>query len=196
MRKMLAVAILLFGVLGTVRASIIVVAPTVSTAGSFTITQDIKFTITTGQGAGAISFVLDEWVTSDGSQNTSNYSPALAIQINSGPVQTYGTSFFRDNFVITSGSLTPNDGNFVVPSLPALAINDTLTVKAATYTISPVSNFNPQCTQTFSGNMFLSGNAGGNPMISTVVAVPEPTSIAFLAAGGLALVARRRRVAA
>lgn len=195
MKKLLALAVLLFVVMGTARASVIVIAPTASVAGSFTITQDITFTITTGVTGGSLIFVMDEWVTSDGSQTFSSFSPALSLAVNGGAAQPYSANYFVDNYDFTGTAATPNDGYFFTQVSPALAINDTVTLKAATYTISAVPDFNPQATQTFTGNMFVV--TGGNNKVSNTVslAVPEPASITFLAAGGLALFARRRRIA-
>ena len=57
------------------QSALIVVAPTSSTNGSLTITNDIIFTITTAGNASL--FALDEWVTSDG---TPEYHPILGFE--------------------------------------------------------------------------------------------------------------------
>jgi hypothetical protein len=197
LKRIVLAAVLLFGVLGTVRAAVVVVGPTASNAGSLTITQDITFTITTGVTGGDVNFffVLDEWVISDGGRDLATIPPLL-ISLNGGAPRTYGSigSFggeIVDNFTGDLGFLTPDDGYFYYFGSPNLKTGDTVTLEAATYPIAPVSGFNPQATQTFTGNLFMATSNG--PFSNTVAAAPEPVSGAFLAMGGLPLFVRRRR---
>ena len=75
-----------------------------------------------------------------------------------------------------------------------------MTLLAGTYTLGAVSGFNPQATQTFTGNMFLSN--GNSARISNIVAagpVPELSTWALPGLGGtglLGLTLRRRPRAA
>lgn len=174
-------------------AAIVVVAPTSSTSGSFTITQDITFTLNTGIAAGgSLLFVLDEWVISDGGRTDDNFAPQLSISLNGGASQTYGSGNFSDNLNSTSGNVTPNDGFFYASgSHPALSSGDTVALLAGSYSLPAISNFNLQATQTFTGNLFMANNATG-VRVSDIVAAPEPGTAALLL-GGLALLTSRRR---
>jgi len=168
-------------------AAIVVVAPTPTTPGSVEITQDINFTITTSTVA--MILVLDEWVTSDGGMDATNISPDLAFSINGGPTITR-ESLFYDNFNGVTGTITANDGLFLWTSFISLDAGDTLTVKSGTYTLQAAGFFNPQVTQTFTGNVFLTDSNGF--IMSNVVAIPEPSST-FLMGVGACLIAMLRR---
>lgn len=184
-------------------ADIIVVAPTGSSTGTFTITQDITFTITTGVNLGQsdpLHFVFDNWVsTFDGASTIVSYSPKISISINGGAPQTFATGSFIDNYGNNPSSiLTPTDGYFTVGAGPVLSVNDTLTLKAGTYTLgaAPTDTFNPQCTQTFTGDMFIYDAASNK--ITANTAVPEPGATTFLSLGLTAILGtlRRRRLTA
>jgi hypothetical protein len=173
------------------QAALVVVAPTSSTNGSLTITNDITFTISTAGNAAL--FALDEWVTSDGTQNGSPFA-ALAISLNGAAPFTRDGELF-DNLNSTAGAVTPNDGYLFFGPTFGVAIGDTVTLKAGTYTLGATPGFNPQANQTFTGNMFIADNSG--TQLSNIVAasaVPEPTTIGLLAVGGITglAVARRR----
>ena len=190
---LLHVALALLGLLAITAphagGQVVVVAPTASTNGSVTFTQDITFTITTAGNAGA--FILDDWVTNDGTNSASVFS-GLAISQNGGAsFMLHGS--LRDNLGANVASLTVDDGYFNVTNSFGVAVNDTITVLAGTYTLGAADGFNPQATQTFTGNMFIT-DTGAN-RISEVVLVPEPTTLGLLIVGGmLGLAASRRRV--
>jgi hypothetical protein len=182
------------------QAGITVIGPTSSTAGSFQITEDITFTITT---AGKIrSFVLDEWVTSDGSWTFALLSSILdptgtplLISINHATPFANSYSHFIDNHYSGTG-ITPNDGYFYLDPTVSVSIGDTVTLKAGTYGLLPISGFNPQATQVFTGNMFITDTNGNRA--SNIVAVPEPQAVTLLmgAAAISAALHRRRAVGA
>jgi hypothetical protein len=171
-----------------VNGDIIVVAPTATTDGSFQITSDITFTVTANGTANV--FVLDEWVNSDSSWNFANYSPDLLISVNGGASGSYAGRF-SDNFTFSAAQLSANDG-YLVPNVGILvAPGDTVTLKAGTYALGAVEGFNPQATQTFSGNMFITNAVG--EQLSNTVAVPEPSTLCLVIAAGLKMLAIRRK---
>jgi hypothetical protein len=171
------------------RAAIIVVAPTTSTNGSLTVTNDITFPITTGGNAAL--FALDEWVTSDGTENSSPFA-GLLITLDGGAPFTRNASLF-DNLNSTAGAVTPNDGYIFLGSTLGVVVGDTVTLDPGTYTLGATAGFNPQTNQTFTGNMFIADNTGTR--LSDVVSagpVPEPATCTMLLFGGLAILHRRR----
>lgn len=185
-------------------AAVIVTLPTASTAGSVVITNDINFTITSAGTTNVLYF--DEWVTNDGGRTTfdpANVSPsALNYSLNGGSTLTADwnpTGALADNSNFVFGSVTVNDGflQWAAYSAFTVAVNDVVTIKAATYTLAAGSlpGFNPQANQTFTGNAFLgdfSGNARSG--LTPVGSVPEP-SRALLLMGSLGALLLRRRVA-
>jgi len=177
--------------LATMRAAIVVVAPTASTAGSVTITQDITFTITTAVPGDILKlFVLEEWVTFDGGQNVVTVTPPFSISLNGGAPQTAGSG----DTISDNGYPTPSDGYLaLLHETPAFAAGDTVTLKAGSHAIGAISGFNPQATQTFTGDIFMSTSNGP---ISNTVAAPEPATGALLAMAAGALLGRRSRARA
>lgn len=179
------------------RASIVCVAPTGTTAGSITITAPITFTINSAGFLG--EFVLDEWVTSDGTNTTAFPNLNLAYSING--TAGYGPFSLRDNFAGTNNAVTPNDGLFYLNSTPFVQSGDIVILATGTYTLSAVSGFNPLATQTFNGNIFAGGSAYErlSPSVSAIGNVPEPSTWAVVAAGagllGCVTLLRRRAVA-
>ena len=172
-------------------AAVIVVAPTAVSPGSFQITDDVLFTINVGGNAQA--FVMDEWVVSDGNQSESTIAPDLAVSINGGaPVTRSG--FLSDNVTGFVGALTPNDGYLFANTGFSLSPGNTLLLKAGLYSLAATGSFNPQTTQTFTGNMFVADFHGIR--MSPNVQVPEPTALGLLGLGSLALLRRRRGSAA
>jgi hypothetical protein len=171
-----------------VSADIVVVAPTTSTPGSLHITADITFTITTA-GLGRV-FVFDEWVSSDGGTDSSLFSPAMSISINGNLPGAYPGGLVDNN--LASGQWTPNDGFIIVDSSFSVIVGDTVTLKAGTFSLEAVPRFNPQATQTFTGNMFVTSASG--IQLSNTVAVPEPCDLVLgLTAGVAGLFVRRRK---
>jgi hypothetical protein len=180
------VAILICSAAQQSNAAITVVAPTSTTAGSFNITSDITFTVTNAGTAAAI--IIDEWVISDNFRNFTNLSPNLLLSVNNAPAISFITSF-ADNLNAGGGAVSPNDGYVFLPIGFAVDFGDTVTLLAGVYALSPAAGFNPQASQTFTGNVFLAdANAA---RLSSNVAVPEP-SITGLLLSGVALTALRR----
>ena len=197
-KSLLASLALLTLSLSRADAAIIVTMPTGSTTGSLVITNDIHFTLI---GSLAVDdyfeILLDEWVTSDGSRNASGFASAVSLAKNGSP---FNTTFsgFRDNYIFTTGSITPNDGFLDLRTPVAFAIGDILTLKAATYVLNTSSGMNPLGNQTFTGNAFLAFDyIGGGARLSantSVVGVPEPSRALLLLGGFGALIFRRRRL--
>ena len=167
-------------------AALIVQSPTGSTNGSAQITQDITLIVTTAGQIGILA--LDEWVASDGSNTSSVLLPDLSFSVN-GITQSY-TSFLTDNLNASANDLTSNDGYFFFGG-PTVSVGDIITFSAATYNLIQTSNFNPQATQTFSGNAFIATQSGIR--LSNTVPIPEPSSTMLIGLGTLCLVARRQK---
>lgn len=126
--------------------------------------------------------MLDEWVTSDGTDDFSLLHPNLAYSVN-GTANSSGSSFI-DNFKSTVNGITPNDGVFYFnANYPNVYPGDTVTLAAGTYVLPATSDFNPQATQTFTGNIFVAGYAYER-LSPSVAAVPEPSAWATLVAAG------------
>lgn len=189
--KLIAVSMLLGATIAS-NAAIIAVAPTGSTPGSFEITDDIVFTITT---SGSFQyFVLDEWVTSDGAGTTQSLAPFLSFSIN-GASFTEGSQLI-DNIGFNLGETTPNDGILFINSPFSVTTGDTVTLKAGVYSISSTVGFNPLMTQTFTGDIFLTNGSGVRLSDNATAAIPEPSSAALIfgVASVCVLTLRRRKV--
>ena len=171
-------------------AAIIVVAPSAGSPGSLQVTADINFAITT---AGRVKwFLFDEWVVSDGAQSVANSPSGFSYSQNGGaPASQSG--FFLDNMAATGNDFTPNDGLIILSVGVVVAPGDTFTLKAGLYGVQATSSFNPQGTQTFTGNMFVTNDSGVR--LSGNVLVPEPTALALCGLGSLVLARRQRRPA-
>ena len=190
--------VLLSGAAATSNAAIIFVAPTASTAGSINITQDITVIVTV---AGSAAFLaLDEWVIYDGTANVAVLgSPTVAqffqYSLNGSPNKTGSTqNQIYDN--ISFGSTTVNDGLLLFDasgSGNALTVGQTFTLRAGTFNVQAAAGFNPQATQTFTGNVFLTSANGSRMSANTPAgAVPEPGTALLGALTGLTLLRRRR----
>jgi RNA polymerase subunit RPABC4/transcription elongation factor Spt4 len=167
---------------------VIVVAPTSDTSGSLQITQPISFPITQSEDAWIL--VFQNWVTSDGTSRFANLAPDLAFSLNENANTV--TGIISDNLAFSTFDMAPNDGYLILDGGVSVVSGDTLTLSAGTYTISAVGDFNPQTTQSFTGNMFVADVNGSR--ISEIVAVPEPSAYAaVLGVVSLALLLRRRR---
>ncbi|MCC5839741.1 MAG: PEP-CTERM sorting domain-containing protein [Opitutales bacterium] len=171
-------------------AVIIVIAPTSTTAGSLEITETIHFPIT--QSGEAVIFVFQGWVTSDETSVATFLSPNLSFSLNDNNLNR--SAGIIDSANAASNDIGPNDGYLAWSSFNPVevVVGDTLTLSVGTYSIAAASNFNPQATQTFTGNMFVSNIVGNR--LSEIVAVPEPSLYtALLGLVSLALLLRRRR---
>lgn len=195
--KLIALSALFLAQAAVSRADIIVVAPTASTFGSFEITHDITFTITTAS-INAPRIVFDDWVPLPvaPTQTPSNLSPNISLSFNGGTPftgygQLYGTYAGLPSY---DADVTPNDGILHFPSLGFLSAGDTLTLKAGLYHLYLSESFDSRVTQTFTGNVFLVGADMVRASSIESAAIPEPSAAALLL-GGVAsacVVARRR----
>ncbi len=158
------------------RASVIVVAPTQTAPGSIQFTEDITFTITSS--GFAETFVFDNWVTSDGSLTASQLTPDVFFSLNGGAPFQLATTLY-DNLATNYGEMTPGDGYLFHTGI-AVQPSDILAIKQGSYTLKE-AGFNPEVTQTFTGNMFITNSAG--EIISSQTVVPEPGTLALCSFG-------------
>ena len=188
----------LSGVAATSNAAIIVVAPTTSTAGSINITHDITVIVTV---AGSATFLaLDEWVIADSATTNAVLGSPTAAQsfqysLNGSPNKT-GSSQNEIYDNISFGSVTANDGLLIfdVAGTNALTVGQTFTLRAGNFGVQTKAGFNPQATQTFTGNVYLTNNNGDRMSANTPAgAVPEPGTALLGALTGLTLLRRRRK---
>mgnify|MGYP000014664951 CR=1 FL=1 len=166
-------------------------------SADISITQDITYTVTVG---GVFTgLVLDEWLTYDGSQQTSGLvdsnrnSYSVEISINGMINQLVnGWSFVENHGLAAFNDLTINDGYFAASTMrPTLMVGDTITIRASTWDVDSISGFNQASVGTFSGDTFLISSNGTR--LTNIVAVPEPSASLLLGLGALGLVARRKR---
>ena len=190
---------LLSGAAATSNAASIVVAPTASTAGSINITHDITVIVTV---AGSASYLaLDEWVIADGATTNAVVGSPTAAQsfqysLNGSPNKTGASqSQIYDNLSI--GAATVNDGLLIFDNSSsgnALSVGQTFTLRAGSFGLNSGPGFNPQATQTFTGNVFLMSSGGVRLSANTPAgAVPEPGTALLGALAGLTLLRRRRK---
>lgn len=167
-------------------------------SGTFTITEDISFTITVVDAV-PYAIVFDEWVTNeDGNRTQLSLSPG---SINFSIVGIYDDAFavptLSDNFSIAYGAVTANDGLIVASSSAGVrSPGDVIIVRAGTWSIPASPNFNLETVGTFEGDVFLAGDAGSEFLIrlsSNGTPVPEPSGLTLSLLGSLVLIARRRR---
>ena len=181
-------------------AAIVVTGPTTNTTGTLVITQDIVYTITTNISAGApFSLVLDEWTTSNADMVTTytNLSTPLVFMLNGSIVTSITYTGLGDNVTSPNNDFTIRDGFFIIYTIPTMVTGDKLTLKAGNFVLSKTNSsqgvFNPQATQTFMGNTFITNSNAVR--ISNVVAVPEPGSAVLGLTSCVLLLARRSRKA-
>ncbi len=171
-------------------AAIVVVAPTASITGSLTITEDITLTIAVA--GNAANLVLDEWLTSDGLLTRRSVSPAFMYSVNSGAIMNGVNSELIDNSAGGfANAITIHDGVLVFHGGLGVAviIGNLFTLKSGVFSLPPVAGFNPQATQTFTGNVFLTTTNGVR--LSGNVLIPEPSS-ALLGLCGIGFLLPRR----
>ena len=72
-----------------------------------------------------------------------------------------------------------------------MEIGDIVTFHAATYNLEAVSGFNPQATQIFTGEVFLTDKSGSQ--LSDTVLIPEPASFVLVVSGLLLITLFRRK---
>ncbi len=178
-------------------AAVIMTAPTSSSTGSLQITEDITFNITT---AGPVRYlVFDEWVSSSDGSLTGTPNPAppvpaipITFSLNGGADTTAGPFInLIDNVDTTLLSITPLDGVFLFGTNIAVTSGDSLVIRAGTFTLPLVANFNPATTQTFTGNTFLTTPTGLALTGSTPV--PEPSTGLLVGLMSVILFSYRKR---
>lgn len=132
-----------------------------------------------------------------GSSNAFSNDPVY-YSINDGPDTSYSSSLFLPNTHAPYGPVQAEDGVFAFAG-PMVEAEDTLTLRAGTYSYWGSSAIPASIVGTFEGDVFLyaygpGGEAELTHRISNVVslAVPEPHSLLLTAVGGLALLRRRR----
>jgi hypothetical protein len=197
--KTIAITLLVVGsICPHVTAAIVVGGPTTSSTGTLVITQDIVYTITTNISAGApFALVLDEWTTSNTDIVTTytDLQTPLVFSLNGNIVTSVTSTGLGDNVTSPNNDFTIHDGFFIIYTVPRMVIGDKLTLKAGSFTLSKTNSsqgvFNPQATQTFTGNTFITNSGAGR--ISNVVAVPEPGNVFLGLTTCVLLVARRSR---
>ncbi len=174
-------------------AAIIIVAPTSTVAGSFTITDNIVLTNTTLGDQAIRGIVLVDLVnTTDGALTGAALSPDFNFELNGNPGSE--PSMFQDNVVANASALGIGDGAVVSnATFGSYAEGETFTIVSGSYVIAPTADFNSLTTQTFTGQVFLTNTAGFQ--VSNVVTIPEPGYAALLAIGVGGML-RRKRVAA
>jgi hypothetical protein len=162
-----------------VTAAIVVNSPTTNSTGTLVITEDIVYTITTSIDGGApFGLILDEWTTSNTDLVTTytDLQTPLVFMLNGSIVTSVTSTGLGDNVTSPNNDFTIHDGFFIVYTRPQMVIGDQLTLKAGSFVLSKTNSsqgvFNPQATQTFTGNTFITGSNAVR--ISNVVAVPEP----------------------
>ncbi len=173
------------------QAAVIVVAPTNVLPGSLIIDQDITLTVTTAGTARIL--VFDEWVAaSDGSNTVSVSTLSTTYSQNGGPDTAAGVNSFVRDGSINFGAITLNDGYIVFGAGVTVALTDTITIRAGTYILPAVANFNPLTTQTFTGNVFLASQTGVR-LTSDVSLIPEPSSTLSIGLASILLLTLRKR---
>lgn len=173
------------------RAIISFSGPITTTGGDIEITESFDVTITTGGSIQVV--VLDDWVTSDGSNSGLTVSPSsLSYRINGGAVQSVSIDSVWDNLGNPNNDVAPNDGYFLLTFPLPVLLNDVITFEVQSWSTGSNIDWNPEAIQAFNGNAFVA-DSGGNAL-SALTPVPEPSAYAALAgivALGLAVCRRR-----
>ncbi len=167
-----------------------------------TIDEDIVLnaisTLPGGSSDGTSDFglVLDEWVVSDGAQNSASLGSAFSFLKISGGDTTIGSasrSSISDNAAknFPGLAITTNDGLLGFANSSGFDAGDTIIIPAQSKVFVPGVSFNLHAFGTFRGNVFLINDGGQR--ISTIVAIPEPSACALLGFSCISLMYRRRR---
>lgn len=160
--------------------------------GQLQLTSPITFNVIDG---GFLTYIVfDDIVTYDGDFTVQADSVTFSILQNSLPTPNSQLDFI-DNFNNVIGNIDSSDGALQFSFFDEFFIGpgDTVTIQAGTWNNLGTTNFNSQYNSAgnFAGNIRLM-DSNGTILAEHVSAVPEPSSVALLGFGFLALARRKR----